>query len=203
MPVLPPDRPSRPPGPGRPRRPRPRPAGDPGPLPDPAAVRLCRIPDSAPPYDSERVASSPPAPAGPPGSAVPGEQAALAGRTTAAAAPPHPGGAAGVRPVPAAAPAWPGYFAQVLAEALAGVRPASQLVPWTTERARSRIQQLGPRLAAGQRPRIRRVVTFRPATDAMEMTVVVDFGPRVHALALRLERGDHRGRWLCTTVEAA
>ena len=83
------------------------------------------------------------------------------------------------------------------------MRPASQLVPWTTERARSRIQQLGPRLAAGQRPRIRRVVTFRPATDAMEMTVVVDFGPRVHALALRLERGNPDGRWLCTTVEAA
>ena len=69
--------------------------------------------------------------------------------------------------------------------------------------AASRIQQLGPRLAAGQRPRIRRVVTFRPATDAMEMTVVVDFGPRVHALALRLERGNPDGRWLCTTVEAA
>ena len=83
------------------------------------------------------------------------------------------------------------------------MRPTSQLVPWTTERARSRIQQLGPRLAAGQRPRIRRVVTFRPATDAMEITVVVDFGPRVHALALRLERGNRDGRWLCTTVEAA
>jgi hypothetical protein len=31
----------------------------------------------------------------------------------------------------------------------------------------------------------------------------VAFGPRVHALALRLERGDQPGRWLCTTVEAA
>jgi hypothetical protein len=49
----------------------------------------------------------------------------------------------------------------------------------------------------------------------MEMTVVVGFGQRVHALAVRLERAgrgpaaaDHgraaqSGRWLCTTVEAA
>jgi hypothetical protein len=189
MPVLPPDRPSLPPVPGRPRR---RPAGDPSPLPDPAAVRLCRIPDSAPPYDGDAVAVPPPAPAHPPGPAAP------VGRAT----PPQPGGPGG-RPVPAAAPAWPGHFAQVLAETLAGVRPASQLVPWTTERARSRIQQLGPLLAAGQRPRIRRVVTFRPTADAMEMTVVVGFGPRVHALALRLERGDDSRRWLCTIVEAA
>ena len=204
MPVLPPDRPSRPQVPGRPRRPRRRPAAEPSPLPDPAAVRLCRIPDSAPPYDSDPAASPPPAPAHPPGATAPAGQAPAAGRTPAAgqATSPRPGGAARP-PGPAAAPAWPGYFAQVLAETLAGVRPATQLVPWTTERARSRIQQLGPRLAAGQRPRIRRVVMSRPATDAMEMTVVVDFGPRVHALALRLERGDHRGRWLCTTVEAA
>jgi Family of unknown function (DUF6459) len=192
MPVLPPDRPSLPPVPGRSRRPRRRPAGDPRPLPDPAAVRLCRIPDSAPPYDSDTAASPPPAPAHSAGPAAP------AGR----ASPPQSRGPAGL-PVPAATPAWPGYFAQVLAETLAGVRPATQLVPWTTERARSRIQQLGPRLAAGQRPRIRRVVTFRPSTDAMEMTVVVGFGPRVHALALRLERAGTPGRWLCTTVEAA
>jgi len=43
----------------------------------------------------------------------------------------------------------------------------------------------------------------------MEMTVVVGFGPRVKALAVRLERagactaGDRAARWLCTAVEAA
>ncbi len=192
MPVLPPDRPPPPAIPGRAQRPRRRPAGDPGPLPGPAAVRMCRIPDSAPPYDGEPPAALSLAPAQPPG---PGQPAPPA-------SPPGPGQPAGP-PVQAVAPAWPGYFAQVLAETLAGVRPAAQLVPWTTERARSRIQQLGPRLAAGQRPRVRRVVTFRPSTDAMEMTVVVGFGPRVHALALRLERGGGHRRWLCTTVEAA
>src|SRR5207249_716453 len=81
-----------------------------------------------------------------------------------------------------------------------------QLVPWTTERARDRIQRLGPLLSAGQQPRVRRVVTCHPTADAMEMAVVVVFGQRVHALALRLERGGGRpiagrapqpGRWMC------
>jgi len=46
---------------------------------------------------------------------------------------------------------WPSQFAQVLAETLAGSRPASQITPWTTERARAHIRRLGPLLAAGQR----------------------------------------------------
>jgi len=100
----------------------------------------------------------------------------------------------------------------VLAETLAGSRPSRQLVPWTTERARDRIQRLGPLLSAGQQPRVRRVVTFHPTADAMEMAVVVVFGQRVHALAVRLERGGGQatagraaqpGRWLCVAVEAA
>jgi len=100
----------------------------------------------------------------------------------------------------------------VLAETLAGSRPPRQLVPWTTERARDRIRRLGPLLSAGQQPRVRRVVTFHPTADAIEMAVVVVFGQRVHALALRLERGGGQatagrvaqpGRWLCVAVEAA
>jgi hypothetical protein len=110
-------------------------------------------------------------------------------------------------------PGWPSRFAQVLAETLAGSRPPGQLTPWTTERARDRIQRLGPRLSAGQQPHVRRVVTFRPTADALEMTVVVGFGTRVHALAVRLERAScvpaatwqavRAGRWLCVAVEAA
>jgi hypothetical protein len=116
----------------------------------------------------------------------------------------------------------------VLAETLAGSRSPRQLVPWTTERARERIQRLGPQLSAGQQPRIRRVMTCHPTADAIEMTVIVGFGTRVHALAVRLERADGRpeaagwavrpgrprrpgqpghpgqpGRWLCVAVEAA
>jgi hypothetical protein len=87
------------------------------------------------------------------------------------------------------------------------------MAPWTTEEALTRIQRLGPRLASGQRPRVRRVLTSRPATDVLEMTVIVGFGPRVNALAVRLERSrpaaDARpgvpsaARWVCTAVEAA
>jgi len=216
MPALPPDRPrglpSAPGGPaagepggtgtadaGCPHPPaRPRSPAGPRPLPDPEAIRLCLIPDSAPPYDAEVAA---PGPAG----AFPRLDAGPRKPPAAPGAPGRPGS-------PTPPPGWPGQFAQVLAETLAGSRPPRQLVPWTTERARDRIQRLGPLLSAGQQPRVRRVVTFHPTADAMEMAVVVVFGQRVHALALRLERGGGQatagrapqpGRWLCVAVEAA
>ena len=101
----------------------------------------------------------------------------------------------------------------MLAETLAGSRPQRQITRWTTEQARRNIRKLGPQLAVGQRPQVRRVVTSSPADDVVEMTAVVTFGPRVRALAVRLERngaqearpGRHAtpARWLCTAVEAA
>jgi len=115
-------------------------------------------------------------------------------------------------------PGWQNRFAQVLAETLAGARPPRQIVPWTTEETLRRIQRLGPRLASEQRPRVRRVLTSLPAPDVMEMAVVVGFGPRVKALAVRLEHtGPRRSTlpgerpaspqaatcWVCTAVEAA
>ena len=247
MPALPPDRPrGLPPAPGGtaagepggtgtadagcphpPARPR-SPAG-PRPLPDPEAVRLCLIPDSAPPYDAEVAAAGPPGafprPGTGPGGAGPGGARGaprLSGPDSPGQAdapapagprkPPTAPGSPGQPGSPASPPGWPGQFAQVLAETLAGSRPPRQLVPWTTERARDRIQRLGPLLSAGQQPRVRRVVTFHPTADAMEMAVVVVFGQRVHALAVRLERGGGQatagraaqpGRWMCVAVEAA
>ena len=197
MPALPPERPGCPKVPGRRR-----------PLPDPAAVRLCLVPDSAPPYDDEIVAGEPPGRArggaddGAWGGADDGRPAAARGGAddgwpAAATVTPAAGRPATVRPAtvrpaakPAAgaAPGWQSRFAQVLAETLAGSRPPRQIVPWTTQQAREHIQRLGPRMASVQRPRVRRVVTFRPASDVMEMAVVVGFGPRVRALAVRLER---------------
>jgi hypothetical protein len=190
------------------------------PLPDPAAVRLLAVPDSAPPYDDAFT--------GRPGVAAavgadhidprdqdgrdqddgtdhelretPAGQDVTAGRE------------------PADPEGWPGQFAQVLVETLAGSRPPRQMVPWTTQRARANIQRLGPtlttgRLATRQRPLVRRVITSRPARDVVEMTVIAGFGPRVRALAVRLERTAPRAaapghaaraaRWLCTAVEAA
>ena len=247
MPALPPDRPrGLPPAPGGPAAgepggtgtadagcphppARPRSPAGPRPLPDPEAVRLCLIPDSAPPYDAEVAAAGPPG-AFPrlgtgPGSAGPGGAHGaprLSGPDSPGQAdapgpagprkPPTAPGSPGQPGSPASPPGWPGQFAQVLAETLAGSRPPRQLVPWTTERARDRIQRLGPLLSAGQQPRVRRVVTFHPTADAMEMAVVVVFGQRVHALAVRLERGGGQatagraaqpGRWMCVAVEAA
>lgn len=175
----------------RSRCPRSSPGGH-RPLPDPDAVQLCRIPEAAPPYDQE---------------APPGPGAAHRGRARAGGAAAAPG-----QPGSGTAPAWPSRFAQVLAETLAGSRPPEQMTPWTTRMARAHIQRLGPRLASGQQPQVRRVVTFRPSADVLEMSVVVGFGPRVRALAVRLERAGPpaeatspsaaRG-WLCTAVEAA
>ena len=225
MPALPPERPGCPKAPGGRR-----------PLPDPAAIQLFLVPESAPPYDEEIPAGETgggrlPAwsprgaelqgrgggkPAGRPArdetggasrplAAVPGTPAAA--RWTPAAAPGTPAAAPGLPP------GWENRFAQVLAETLAGTRPPGQITPWTTEMARAHIQRLGPQLASGQQPRVRRVVTFHPTADVIEMTVVVGFGTRVRALAVRLERADplpsayrrrpQAPRWLCTAVEAA
>jgi hypothetical protein len=189
------------------------------PLPDPVAIRLCRVPDTAPPYDDE-------APGEP--ESGPGRADALAAAIVAALEagdrPQHSVRASAEGPPtrrrpprPASAPGrtgdWPSKFAQVLAETLAGSRPPAQLAPWTTERARSHIRKLAPLLSAGQQPLVQRVITSAPTAGVVEMSVVVGFGPRVRALAVRLERTRARpataghparqARWLCTTVEAA
>jgi len=106
---------------------------------------------------------------------------------------------------------WPRQFAQVIVEVLAGVRPQRQIDPLTTDRVRARIRHLGPVLAADRRPKIQRVMTSRPAAGVVEMTVVVSFGPRSRALAMRLEYVVGReaapglpsrpARWLCTELE--
>src|SRR5215831_5465576 len=168
MPVLPPERPGCPNAPGGHR-----------PLPDPAAVRLCLVPDSAPPYDDEVPSGEPDRGRETnrgPATGEPVEGRPVRGKPTTG------------RPATATAPAWPSRFAQVLAETLAGSRPPRQIEPWTSQQAREHIHRLGPRMASALRPRIRRVVTYRPASDVMEMAVVVGFGPRVRALAVRLER---------------
>jgi Family of unknown function (DUF6459) len=208
------------PGPAPVRRPAQLPLHSPRPLPDAVAVRELIVPDSAPPFDDEpvdgeafddegfgveRPEPAPPHGAGPSGSAPPGS--APPGEPTGPDGGQGPGGAASP-----GQDRWPGQFAQVLAETLAGSRPPGQIRPWTTEQARRRIRQLGPLLAAGQRPRLRRIIASCPAADVVEMTVVAAFGPRVRVLAVRLEREGARAprstmaggtRWRCTTVEAA
>ena len=106
----------------------------------------------------------------------------------------------------------PRQLALVIVEVLAGVRPDRQLVPVATDRVRARIRNLAPLLAADRRPRIARIVTSRPAARVLEMTVVVNFGARSRALAMRFEHVAARpaapgwparpARWLCTAIEA-
>jgi hypothetical protein len=208
MPAVPPERPGCPKAPGGRR-----------PLPDPAAIQLFLVPESAPPYDEDT-------PAGEAGGRLParpphGREPRDRGEGGPAGRPASDKTRSAPRPpvaVPGVPPGWQNRFAQVLAETLAGARPRRQIVPWTTEETFRRIQRLGPRLASEQRPRVRRVLTSLPAPDVMEMAVVVGFGPRVKALAVRLEQtrpcpaalpgngatgGRAAARWVCTAVEAA
>jgi hypothetical protein len=190
------------------------------------SVQLISIPDAAPPYDCETHGAACPAARGAVGSA---RELALAGPPGSAggAAEPQPSRPAGAAAGPGLAvsatglagttalvgttAAWPRQFAQVMVEILAGVRPPRQVDPVTTDRVRAQIRRLGPVLAADRRPRIQRVVTSRPTAGVVEMTVVVSFGPRSRALAMRLEhvaardaapgRPARPARWLCTELE--
>ncbi len=212
--------------PGQPAGPAtvPAPVGTPGrPLPDLIAVRLTEVPDSWPPYDDEvpagdvRAGGEPNAGGDGPAhgqmaessedhEVAPGHREDDRGRRGGGSGGSGGGGDAD-------ADRWPSQFAQVLAETLAGARPASQITPWTTERARAHIKRLGPLLAAGQRPRVQRVLTSRPMEDVVEVAVIIGFGSRTRALAARLERAGpqpaawgrpaRQAHWLCTAVEAA
>jgi len=100
----------------------------------------------------------------------------------------------------------------VIVEVLAGVRPDRQLVPMATDRVRARVRNLAPLLTADRRPTIARIVMSRPADRVAEVSVVVNFGARSRALAMRFEHVAARpaapgwparpARWLCTALEA-
>lgn len=175
-------------------------------------LRLIAVPGGWPPYDCEVHGAGCPAAAeisvaGPcadldpeaPGGAEPSGPALMFSAARAAEGTADP------------AVAWSRQFAQVVAEILAGARSPRQLAPWTTERVRDRIILLTQTLAQGQKPRIRRIMTSRPAVRVVEMTVVLSCGPRTRALALRLEhlpgrraapgRPARPARWLCTEIE--
>jgi hypothetical protein len=176
------------------------------PLPDAVAIRRCIVPATAPPFDDERNGAESPDAASPAADDLVAADPSSLDQPCGQAAP-CPGAAGQGYPDPTVR--WPSQFAQVLAETLAGSRPARQLTPWTTAAARRRIRQLGPMLATDQRPKVRRVMTSAPAADVLEMTAVVGFGPRVRVLALRLERSQPRAyrqggsRWCCTAIESA
>jgi len=180
-------------------------------------LRLIEVPGDWPPYDCEVHGTACPAAhevtvTSPDADPDPGIAAAQA--MPGHAEPPGPSGefsAGGAAYGADPAIVWSRQFAQVIAEVLAGARPPRQLAPLTTERVRARIGRLSQTLMPGQKPRIQRIVTSRPAARVVEMTVVLSFGPRSRALALRLEHVPPRrpapglpgrpARWLCTEIE--
>jgi hypothetical protein len=175
-------------------------------------LRLIAVPGGWPPYDCEVHGAGCPAARE---VSVASPCSDLHPETAGGAEPPGPSlmfSAAGATEGTAdPAVAWSRQFAQVVAEILAGARSPRQLAPWTTERVRDRIILLTQSLAPGQKPRIRRIMTSRPAARVVEMTVVLSCGPRSRALALRLEHLPGRraapglparpARWLCTEIE--
>ena len=183
---------------------------------DLSALRLLALPDLGPPFDDDPAA----------GAIVTAEAGTVGlgrsnrdGAATADAAATADTGAGAARA--RADSDWARRFALLLCEALAGARPLRQLLPWTTERARLKLDRLRPLFGGGQRPRVLRVITTRPTRDVIEMTVVVGLERRTRALAVRLERIDpadrsghdqsawlkqaarSRPRWVCTAAEAA
>jgi Family of unknown function (DUF6459) len=98
---------------------------------------------------------------------------------------------------------WAVRFSQVALEVAAGLRPPAQLVRWTTPAV---IAALGRHHALAQRgggrpPRatVRSVRLCEPVPGVGEVTAVVAAGPRVRALAFRME--DEGGRWRVVAFE--
>jgi len=97
---------------------------------------------------------------------------------------------------------WAGQIAQAIVEVMSGVRPAPQVVRWTTPQVYAVIARRGAlaarRRAAGSRAvahraLVRSVHVCEPADGVAECSVVVSDGARVRAMALRLAGQD--GRW--------
>lgn len=95
---------------------------------------------------------------------------------------------------------WAGRLAQALVEVLAGERPLSQLVRWTTRDVYDQLAERATGGAAGSvRSIVRSVHLTEPADGVAEVAAIVRRGARCFALALRLEGLD--GRWQCSALE--
>ena len=118
---------------------------------------------------------------------------------------------AGVRPGHTPSPVlpeprqWAAQFVQAAVEVTTGLRPPSQLVRWTNDEVRTllvRRADLARRTPGRTRQPRRGVVRSTrvciPCAGVAEATVVISDGPRVRAVALRMEGTD--GRWRVTAL---
>ncbi|QTE30287.1 Rv3235 family protein [Pengzhenrongella sicca] len=166
----------------------------------PSPVRARLVPTGAPPAQLL-------APAGPPLAVAPAPSPVreLAGGL-GADAPGRPrrpslAGADGPLPDPTALCC---AVVQAAVEALRGTRPLAQLCRWVSPEIYEQLEirsELTRRVlgVGSHRATIRRIRLFRLGEGAAEATVVVDDGPRVRAVAIRLE--GHRGQWRATALE--
>jgi len=94
---------------------------------------------------------------------------------------------------------------QAAVESLRGARPLAQLTRWVTPDVydrlalRAELVQSAAAAPVPGRAAIRRIRVFRIGHETAEATVVVEDGPRVRAVAVRLE--GHRGRWRATAMD--
>ncbi|MDH6577195.1 Rv3235 family protein [Kitasatospora sp. MAP5-34] len=98
-------------------------------------------------------------------------------------------------------------FAQRLVEVLTGLRPAGQLQRHTTVPAYQQLTALvrgGPLRPRGRvtSHRLGRVYDSAPLPGTLEVCVRVEFGPRHHMVAFRLEQHRRTDQWQCAAVEA-
>jgi Family of unknown function (DUF6459) len=89
-------------------------------------------------------------------------------------------------------------IARLVFEVLAGVRPYHHLAGRTTPKVFELVGSLAARMPGRSVPRLGTVRVCEVAPDAVEVAALAAFGPRVHALALRLE---YDRRWRCAAIE--
>jgi hypothetical protein len=101
---------------------------------------------------------------------------------------------------------WAARLVQAIIEVDAGLRPATQLIRWTTtavHEAISRRQSTGASFSGRQLGElVRSVRTSEPLDGVVEVSAVIQrsgHGGRSRAMALRLDGID--GRWQCTALE--
>jgi hypothetical protein len=99
---------------------------------------------------------------------------------------------------------WAGRVVQAIVEVLGGMRPATQLLRWTTEEVYEQISSRVLPARSGDvegppRGVVRSLHVSEPADGVAEVCALVRRGARSTAVALRLEGMD--GRWQCTAIE--
>jgi hypothetical protein len=99
---------------------------------------------------------------------------------------------------------WAARVVQAIVEVLSGVRPATQLVRWTTEEVYEQISSRvlpsrGGAVDGPPRGVVRSLHVSEPADGVAEVCALVRRGARSTAVAVRLEGMD--GRWQCTAIE--